>query len=197
MNYLMNNFSKNFHAVLITLLLFLAPFSTASAQEESATTGNVMALKIEGVVSAIDLESREISLTVVMGLVFTVFIPESVDLEGIKVGDKITGMYFTAAEIELREPTAEELADPWVIVEEGELAKDGDELDAGAARVVRAVVTVSIIEKANERIAVTDSRGKTHFLMSVEPEKLAKLAEGQKIVVVFSEATLVTLEKNS
>jgi hypothetical protein len=36
-----------------------------------------------------------------------------------------------------------------------------------------------------------------HFIMEVEPEKLSNLAEGQQIVVVFTEATAVTLEKKS
>jgi hypothetical protein len=197
MHYLMNNFSKNFHAALITLVLLVAPLTTAAAEEASATTGSVMALEMEGVVSAIDLQSREISLTVVMGLVFTVYIPESLDLESIKVGDKITGTYFTATEIDLREPTAEELANPWQVIKESELSKEGNELGAGAARVLRAVVTVVVVDKANERIAVTDSRGMTHFVMNVEPEKLTNIAEGQKVVVEFSEATVVTLDKNS
>ena len=37
----------------------------------------------------------------------------------------------------------------------------------------------------------------SHFITDVEPEKLASLTEGQQVVVVFTEATAVTLEKKS
>jgi hypothetical protein len=126
-----------------------------------------------------------------------VFVPESLDLDNIRAGDRVAVKYFTAAETDLREPTAEEQAEPWKVTEEGELAEDGGELGAEAARTVRAVVTVAIIDKANEQIAVTDSRGMSHFITEVEPGKLANLKEGQQVVVVFTEATAVTLDKKS
>lgn len=197
MNQLMNTFSKITHTALITLALLLAPVTAATADEPPETTGGAMAVELEGKVSAIDLQSRDISLTVALGIVFTVFIPESLELDAISVGDQVRVKYFTAAEIELRKPTAEEIADPWTVIEQGELAEDDGELSADAARVVRAVVNVAIVDKANERIAVKDSRGMAHFIMEVEPEKLSNLAEGQQIVVVFTEATAVTLEKKS
>jgi len=170
------------------------PVTAVTGDEQPATTDGAMALQLEGSIGAIDLQSREISLNVI-GMVFTVFVPETLDLDNIQVGDKVTVKYFTATELELDDPTAEDLADPWTVVEAGELAEDGGELGVEAARTVRAVVTVLLSDKANERMAVKDSRGMTHFIMNVEPEKLNNLAVGQKIVVVFAEATAVILEK--
>lgn len=197
MNYLINMFSKLTQTALITLVLLAVSVTAANGDESSDATGRAMAVELEGTVNAIDLKSRDISLTVALGLVFTVFIPESLELDTIRVGDQVRLKYFAAAEIELRKPTAEEIADPWTVVEEGELAEDGGELSADSARVVRAVVDVVLVDKANERVAVTDSRGMSHFITDVEPEKLASLTEGQQVVVVFTEATAVTLEKKS
>lgn len=192
MNYLMNTFLTLTHSALLTLVLLVAPASAGEAPSESA-----MAIELEGEVGKIDLQSREISLSVALGLVFTVYVPEALDLDNIQAGDRVAVKYFAAAEIDLREPTAEEKAEPWKVIEEGESAEDGGELDAEAARTVRAVVTVTIVDKANERIAVTDSRGMTHFIMEVEPGKIANLKEGQQAVVVFTEATAVKLDNKS
>jgi hypothetical protein len=196
MIYLMNTISKLAQAALVSLALLVMP-ATAAAGEDPPQMGSASALAVDGVVSAIDLQSREVSLSVALGIVFTVFVPESLDLENLSVGDQVSVKYFTAEEIELRKPTAEEIADPWIVIEEGAVAADAGELGADAARRVRAVVTVVIIDKANERIAVTDSRGMAHFIMNVEPEKMTNLTEGQQVVVVFTEATIVTLDKKS
>jgi hypothetical protein len=196
MNYLMNKFSKITYTGVVTLLLFLVPATVATGEQPAATKADGMALQLNGVVGSVDKQSREISLNI-MGLVFTVFIPESLDLDDIRVGDEVKVQYFAAVEMESREPTAEELAEPWTVIEEGQLAEDGGTLGAEAARTVRAVVTVAFIDNAKELIAVKDSRDMTHFIMKVEPEKLDNLTVGQQIVVVFAEATAVALEKKS
>lgn len=196
MNYLMNKFSKITYRCLITLSLFLVPAIVAAGEQQPSPAADGMPLQLDGVVGTVDKQSREISLSI-MGLVFTVFIPESLDLDNIRVGDEVTVQYFAAAEMESREPTAEELADTWTVIEEGELAEDGGALGAEAARMVRAVVTVVFIDKAKALMAVKDSRDMTHFITKVEPEKLNNLRVGQQIVVVFAEATAVALDKTS
>lgn len=108
--------------------------------------------------------------------------------------DRVTGTYFFATlKADLRAPTDEELANPWEVVEEG--GASGESIDA--ARLVRAVATVLAIDKTKGAIVITDSRDMTHFIANVEPEKLAALTVGQKVVVVFTEAMAVSLEKKS
>jgi hypothetical protein len=179
-------------AVVLALPLYAAQTPTV----EDQTRGRAAAVQVEAEVTAIDLKTREVSLRTADGEEITVTAPEVViKLEDLRVGDRVVGTLFAAIEAELRKPTKEELAEPWVVVEDGNITKEGATPGIDAARMVRAVVTIEGMNRETGVVTLKDSRGKLHFIGDVEPEKMTGVSIGQTAVVVFTEAMALTLEK--
>lgn len=196
MNFLKNLLTTTVKVRLLTFVLVAVPCAVQAAEETSETTGRTAAIETEGVVAAIDQQTREVSLRTVGGFIFTVVAPETaISLDDVSVGDRVAGTYTMSIEADLREPTEEELADPWTVLEEAVVTKDGDEVSVDKAQVVRAVVTVDGMQKENGIVVVTDSRGMVHFISDVESVKLADVKIGQKVVITFAQAMALTLEK--
>ena len=103
-----------------TLPLFACAAKQETAQAEPEASMRAMAVQAEAVVTDIDLETRQVSLEGPAGNIITLNARENVvKLEDVNVGDHLVVSYLAALEAELREPTAEELAEPWVVLEEG------------------------------------------------------------------------------
>ncbi len=172
-------------------------FPLAVAAEEAAPQGGgrAMMMTVEAVVTDIDLETRQVSLQGPMGHPVTITAKEEVvKLEDVSVGDTLIATYLASLEGELREPTEEELAEPWVVLEDAGVLEDADQPTAGGARLIRAVCTIEGMNRLLGTVTVMDPRGKAHVIADVEPEKMAGVTLGQTIVMVYTEAIAVTLE---
>jgi len=187
--------------IRLAALLTLFGAGYAHAGEDAATTsgGRAMAMQMEAEVTAIDRDTRQVSLQGPMGETVTVTAREQlVKLEDVQVGDVLVISYLAALEGELREPTEEELAEPWAVLEGAEATAPGSEHPmAGAARIIRAVCTIEGLNRILGSVTVMDSRGKLHVIADVEPEKMAGVTLGQEMVLVFSEALALSLEHKS
>jgi hypothetical protein len=177
---------------LVSLLPVLA-----AAQENAGEAPNVraMAIEIEAVVTAIDLESRQVTLKGPEGNSVTLTAPEDVvKLDEVNVGDTLRATYVAAAEAELRAPTEEELAEPYVVLE----GSGSDEVEGkptvGAGRLIRAVCTIEGMNRLLGTVTILDPSGKVHVIADVEPEKMEGVTLGQTLVVVFREALALSLE---
>lgn len=200
MNNLMTSLLRSTHAALVILLALTLPMFAQAASEErvDASGRRVVGMEIEAEVTAIDLKTREVTLRGPLGIETTLVAPEKViKLEDVKVGDRLVGTYIAALEGEVRVPTAEELAEPWQVLEGKAVSGDTANPGVEAARVVRAVVTIEGVDPAKRAVVVKDSRGKQHIIGDVEPAKLTGVTKGQKAVIVFSEAFALTLQKQA
>ena len=175
----------------------LTPLS-AIAEEEQATAeagGRAMAMSVEAVVTKIDLETRQVTLQGPEGNSFTLTASEEVvKLEDVKVGDKLRATYLAALEGELREPTEEEKAEPFVEVRDSGAGMVEDTPMAGTARVIHAVCTIEGMNRLLGTVTIMDPNGKVHVIADVEPEKMSNVTLGQTIVMTFSEALALSLE---
>jgi len=169
----------------------------AQAEHHAEAEPNVraMSLTIEAVITDIDLETRQVTVEGPGGQLVTMTASEQVvKLEDVKVGETIKATYFTSLESELREPTQEELADPWVVIADA-AKSEGDEQPAiGGARMIRAVCTIEGLNRVLGTVTIKDPRGKFHLIGDVEPEKMEGVTLGQTVVLVYTEALAVTLE---
>ena len=173
--------------LLRTAVAVVSLFPLALSAEEPAPQGGgrAMIVTVEAVVTDIDLENRQVSLQGPMGQPVTITATEQVvKLEDVSVGDTLIATYMASLEGELRAPTEEELAEPWVVLEDAGVLEGADQPTAGGARLIRAVCTVTVM----------DPRGKAHVIADVEPEKMEGVTLGQTIVMVYTEAIAVTLE---
>ena len=183
--------------LLRTAVAVAALFPLALAAEEAApeSGGRAMMMTVEAVVTDIDLDNRQVSLQGPMGHPVTVTASEKVvKLEDVSVGDTLVATYMASLEGELREPTEEELAEPWVVLEDAGVLEDADQPTAGGARLIRAVCTIEGMNRLLGTVTVMDPRGKAHVIADVEPEKMAGVTLGQTIVLVYTEAIAMTLE---
>jgi hypothetical protein len=202
-NSVMNKTMKSLtRPALLALMAVLLPMTAQADNHEPVSspdkedTVRTMALSVEAEVVAIDLETREVSLKGPDGAVFTVHSPERVvKLEDISVGDMVVTSYIAALEGEVREPTEEELAEPWLVIEKAAVSEEGESAAIGGARVIRAVCTIEGMNRELGVVTIKDSRGKLHLIGDVEPEKMDGVTLGQTIVMVYAEAMALTLEK--
>ena len=154
-----------------------------------------MAVTVEAVVTDIDLESRQVTLQGPGGDLFTVTAPEeAANLENVKVGDRLVATYLAGLEAELREPTEEELAEPWVVLKDAGVSDDANHPGVGAARVIRAVCTIEGLNRSLGTVVIKDPRGKVHVIGDVEAGKMEGVTLGQTLVVVYAEALALSLE---
>jgi len=188
----MNKFLSRM-ALAISLLL---PFVAIAEEAEAPAGGGRAALvSVEAVVTDIDLETRQVSLQGPMGNTVTLTATEEVvKLEDVSVGDMLMATYMSSLEGELREPTEEELAEPWVVLEDSGVLMDAEQPTAGGARLIRAVCTIEGMNRLLGTVTILDPRGKAHVIADVEPEKMAGVTLGQTIVMIYTEAVAVTLE---
>lgn len=187
--------AKYAQAGLTALLVMSMPMLAQAAENEVQPSGRAMGIALEATVVDVDTETNQLSLKGPAGNIVTLTIREDVaTLENVKVGDIVLATYMAAMESELREPTAEELAEPWVVVEEGGALEDAASPGIGGARIIRAVCTIEGMNRELGTVTLKDSRGKLHLIGDVEPEKMEGVALGQTIVVVYAEALALTLE---
>lgn len=203
MSQLKNTFTRAFRPALIALLaIAFAPLGYASedagTEAASETSGRAVALELDAVVTAINLETRQVTLQGPTGEQVTVTSQENlVKLEDVSVGDRLLVTYLAALEGELREPTEEELAEPWVVLEDAGASEDPQMPGVAAARVIRAVVTIEGMNREFGTVSVKDSRGMLHMIGDVEAEKMEGVTLGQTLVLVYTEAMAVSLEIQS
>lgn len=170
---------------------------TASAEDEAASqpSTRAMAMSVEAVVTEIDLETRQVSLKGPDGNIMTLTASEEVvKLEDVNVGDSLRATYLAALEGELREPTEEELAQPYVVVKDSGAGVAEGQPVAGAARLIHAVCTIEGMNRLLGTVTIMDPNGKVHVIADVEPEKMSNVTLGQTIVMTFREALALTLE---
>lgn len=197
MTHIMKTLGKTTHYCLLALAALALPMAAQAAHHEAEENKTrAMAVSIEAEIVDIDLETREVSLKGPTGKIVTLTSPEKVvKLEDMQVGDKVVATYFAALEAELREPTEEELAEPYVVVEEAGVLKEGEVPGIGEAQITRAVCTIEGLNRELGMVTIKDSRGKLHVIGDVEPEKMEGVTLGQTIVVVYAQAMALTLEK--
>ena len=162
----------------------------------SGPLARAIVAEVEGEVIAVDMETREVVVRGPAGNFVTLSAREDgVDLSKIVPGDTIIADYVASIEAEVRAPTAEEEANPWVVLGEmGRTADDADMTAAGAARLIRAVCTIEAMDR-NGNVMIKDARGRMHTIGGVEMEKLDNVRLGDTVVVVFTEALVLSLKE--
>ncbi|MEM1403235.1 MAG: hypothetical protein AAGG55_07895 [Pseudomonadota bacterium] len=193
-----------FPLALVTSLT-LAIFTPGAMSEEMSDAlpdhaERAMAIEIDAEVLAIDHETREMVLALPTGEQVTTVVDEAVErLNEIEAGDLLVVTYLSALAADLREPTEEELANPWV--EGADAGVNSGEGAPGAAVVmaVRAVCTIEGMNRLTGTVTVTimDPRGKAHVIGDVAAERIESLRVGQSVVMTFTQAVAIGIEKRT
>ena len=181
---------------IAALALVLPIAAQAAHHEESAPPVRAEAIQISATVVAVDAETREVSLQVPHGDIVTMTLgPDMQRFDEIAVGDAVVATYIQSLAADVREPTAEELAEPWVELDAAAIADL--EMDPGVAgmRVIRAVCTIEGMNRVTRTAMIQDPRGKYHLITDVDPARMEGVTLGTTIIMVYSQAVALTLEK--
>ncbi|MFK8042121.1 hypothetical protein [Congregibacter sp.] len=185
-------------SIFLAASLTAAPFAGAAHHEEpmSDHAERAMAIEVDAEVIAVDAETREMVLQLPTGEQLTTKVDPQVErLSEVVPGDFLVVTYLAALAAELREPTEEEMANPWVEGADAGVAGD-DEAPGGAmVSAVRAVCTIEGMNRLLGTVTIMDSRGKAHVIGDVSAERIEQLSIGQSVVITFTQALAVGIEK--
>jgi Cu/Ag efflux protein CusF len=111
------------------------------------------------------------------------------------VGDDVKADYYVSLAAEVREPTPAEKEAPLSEVTVAGKAPAGTDPAAGGVRMIKAVTKVEALDPATKTVTIKGPRGRTADIAVKDPATFQKLKEGDSIVITFTEALAVSLEK--
>jgi hypothetical protein len=185
-------------SIMLALLLALAYPLTAAAEhhEQGEVPVRAAAVQVAALVIAVDKETREVSLQLPQGEIATMIAgPDMVRFDEIAVGDAVVATYIQALAADVRAPTQEEMDEPWVELDAAGIAEAGMDPGVVGMRVIRAVCSIEGMNRVARTVMIEDPRGKYHVIGDVDPARLAGLTLGTKVIMVYSQAVALTLEK--
>ncbi len=153
-------------------------------------------VSMSGTVTNVVKETREITLKGADGELVTVTASAEVKrFDEIALGDILTFEYYTYMKAEFRAPTDEEIAEPLTLLVEAGKAPEGMDPGAAVGAIVKAIVTIEILNRPN-MLATVRGPGGNYLTIKMEDEALIqRLSIGQKIILTYAEAIAVSLEK--
>ncbi len=183
--------SKFIKIALVTLLVLPCLAETRRENMEKYTELNITA-----VVTNIDYELREATLTGPLGNMVTITAgPQIKRFNEIKTGDKVKAVYKTMTRAEFRDPTPEELKNPLIILEDDSRNSDGSDPRARAGKIIKAVVWVKQVSLPTSSVTIKGPRGKYLTLPVEDQALLHELKVGERVVLTYAEAIAVALDK--
>lgn len=195
------------HKALLSTLTALSTaallaFSAAtSAELEMSVKSDGMratAKQITAVITDIDQESREVTLQGPLGNTFTLQVGDAVErLNEFEKGDMVLAQYESSLSGELREPTEAEMAMPWVELDAASVNEAGFEPGAAVGKAIRAVVSIEGMNRITRTVTVLDAKGDFHIIGDVNPEKMEGVVLGDKLILVYTQAVALELEKHT
>jgi len=180
---------------IIALLMLLFVGIQANAQEDRERW---ISEEVTGIVTIVNRETREITITGPEGNMITFTAGEEVEqFDEINETDLIKFQYLTYIKAEFRAPNEEEKAEPVVIV--AEVAKAPKDVPPGAAVGAMVKAVVKIVGLNSQFMTATVQGPKGNFLtVPVEDIKLMEeLRINQVLIMTYAEAIALTLEKTS
>ncbi len=153
-------------------------------------------VEMQGTVTAINPETREVTLMGTDGGLVTLTASEAIErFDEIAVDDVLKFEFYTYLKAEFRAPTAEEVAEPLQMMAEGGKAPEGMDPAAVVGAVVKAVVTIEALNRPS-MIATVKGPGGNFVSISMEDEQLmTELRIGQVLILTYAEAIAIALEK--
>jgi len=192
-----NSSSLFLGAVLGAALALSAPAQeTKSAAPKPLSAERTILVTVTAKVEAIDQTKREVTLKGPLGNVVTFVVDERVKrLNEFKVGDEVTADYYVSLAGELRAPTKEEKKKPLIVVAGAARAPKDASQAGGALRAFKVVATVEGLDLPTRSVTLKGPMGNFVTVRAASVDNLKKLRLGETIVVTYTEALAISLQK--
>src|SRR4051812_16815679 len=177
------------YPILCCALLGLGQYSGTAAEDQtqkesaSAPLARAKAVLVSATakVTAIDPETREITLKGPLGNEETYIVDKQVKrLNEVKPGDTVALDYYVSVAAELRKPTPEEEANPFMILDAQARAPKETSPAGANLRCYKAVMTVEGLDRPTETMTVKGPKGGLHTVKVENPKNLTKMRIGDK-----------------
>lgn len=190
------------YTLAFAALLAVSQSSSLRAQETAASKdtpmGRVETVKatLSAEVTAINPATREITLKGPEGNEESFTVGDAVKrLDEVKVGDMVRLDYIVSVAAEVRKPTAAEAKHPLVIMDAAARGDKDSTPAGGIARRFKVVTTIEALDRRNQTVTVKGPMGRYLTARVADPERLTKVHIGETIVIVYTEAVVLSLEK--
>ncbi len=165
-------------------------------EETRPTREKWFQVEMEGTVSDINPETREITLIGPKGNLVTIIASDAVKrFDEIEVNDIIAFEFWTYMKAEFRKPTPEEEAEPIVMIAEAGKAPEGMPPGAVVGAVVKAIVTIEVLNRPFMLVTIKGPKGNFMTIEVEDPAILTELHIGQVVIFTYAEAVAVSLQK--
>lgn len=182
------------YAIVIIMIASLT--GSIYAQDKRPSREKWEEASMQGTVTDINAETREITLMGNDGGLMTVTAGEDVErFDEIVVDDVIRFDYYTYLKAEFRDPTPEEVAEPLQIMAEAGKAPEGMDPAAVVGAVVKAVVTIEALNRPFMIATVSGPNGNYVSIPMEDEELMKELHIGEVLILTYAEAMAVELEK--
>ena len=187
----MNNL-KIFSALAVsTLLATFASLPFAAEQERPARVDAVVAV-LEATVTAVDHETREVTLKGSDGETVTITAGEEVkNLGQVDVGDKVTVEYLEVVAMEVLPSKEVEMAAMTTIAKK--TAPLGEKPAATAVEETRVITVVEAIDKENEMVTLKGPDGNSMTVKARNPANLEKIVVGDKVLITHTTSVAISV----
>ena len=187
------------YSLVLSVILLISVNAYAQENEDKRPAREKWEqVAMQGTVTAINADTREITLMGTDGGLVTITASEAVErFDEIAINDVLKFDFYTYMKAEFRAPTAEEMAEPLVIMAEGGKAPEGMDPAAVVGAIVKAIVSIEVLNRPNMTATVKGPRG-NYVTIQMEDEKLiTELKIGEVLILTYAEAIAVSLEKVS
>ncbi len=184
-------------AILATpLALNALAQETKPAAPKPLSAERTILVTVTAKVEAIDQAKREVTLKGPLGNVVTFVVDERVKrLNEVNVGDEVTADYYVSLAGELRAPTADERKNPLTILAGGARAPKDTTPAGGVLRAFKVVATVVGLDLPTQSLTLQGPMGNYATVRAENVDNLKKLRLGDTIVVTYTEALAISLQK--
>lgn len=196
--------TKRSLSVIPTCLLAAALAVSALAQEQKSSAAPPLSAEesllvtVTATVQAVDHDQRVVTLKGPLGNVVTFKVDQRVKrLNEVRVGDLVTAEYYVSLAGELRPPTEVEKQNPIMVAEETVRAPKGTQPGGAGLRAIKVVTTVEGLDLPTQSVTLKGPLGNYATIRAKDVAKLKQLHLGDTILVTYTEALAVSLEKAS
>jgi hypothetical protein len=178
------------------LLAALPAFAADSAKDKPMGRLEIERTTMSAEVVAVNLTNREVTLKGPEGNTVTFTAGEAVKrLDEVKPGDFVRADYLVSVAAELRKPTDAEAKHPLVILDAAGRTDKDMAPAGGTVKRFKVVTTIEALDRRNNTVTVQGPLGRYLTAKVADPERLTKVHIGETIVIVYTEALVISLDK--